>query len=94
MVYHRVGADIRQEVSKNHPVPRKQLVQFERFSVPARGVTSHRFRLQTSDFALTTMDGSKVVYPGQHELIFSTGNGNDVVFNVTMHGDNNQTMIV
>lgn len=75
LVYHAVGAKIRATASKLHPVPLKQLVDFERFSdVGPRGSAQKTFSFDPyTSLALTAANGSKVVYPGEHQLIFSTG---------------------
>lgn len=81
-VYHRVGPAIRAQAAKLHPVPLKQLVAFERLSgVKAGGSASVAFSMEPTVLALTTANGSKAVYPGAHELVFSTG---DAAPDVTM----------
>ncbi len=74
MVYHRVGQAIRTAASANHPVPIKQLVEFQRFNaVPPGGTQMLAISMDPEVLALTTHDGSRKVYPGEHELHFSTG---------------------
>jgi hypothetical protein len=82
MVYHSAGADIRKNVP--HPVPIKALVEFERVFVPVRGRTEIDFVLFDNALELVNQNGIKVLYPGQHSLIFSRGYGTDVVFNFNL----------
>ena len=61
----------------------KSLVGFERVSV-ARGATARcSFELMASEaLALVNAMGERVVYPGQHTLIFQNGEG--ATSNVTL----------
>lgn len=82
-VYHLAGADIRAKV--DHPVPIKQLVDFERVTVPAGGTSERiQFVLSTDALRLTNNDGDRVVYSGTHTFLFSRGNGKDQSFTVTV----------
>ena len=46
---------------------------------------SFAFAMDPMVVALTTANGSKVIYPGEHELRFSTGGAaSDIVVNITM----------
>ena len=74
-VYHAAGDEVRAAASKLHPVPLKQLVEFERFIDLAPGKAQSVTMSLDPDavLALTAANGSKVVYPGEHKLIFSTG---------------------
>lgn len=59
-----------------HPVPLKQLVEFERFNmILAGGSVTLAISMEPSVLGITTKDGERKVYPGEHELIFSTGGG-------------------
>ena len=84
-VYHRLGDAVRATVSKLHPVPIKQLVHFERLSGVGPGQSvSIAIALEPTVLGLTATNGTKVVYPGEHELVFSTGDAApDVVVTVT-----------
>ena len=74
MVFHRVGDDIRKMASADHPVPIKQLVEFHRFNaVPPGGSQTLAISMDPDVLALTTHNGSRKVYSGEHELHFSTG---------------------
>ena len=74
-VYHAAGDAVRTAASKLHPVPLKQLVEFERIIDLAPGKAQSVTMSLDPDaaLALTAANGSKVVYPGEHKLIFSTG---------------------
>eukprot|EP00040_Diaphanoeca_grandis_P036063 m.228606 g.228606 ORF g.228606 m.228606 type:complete len:784 (+) comp33542_c0_seq1:89-2440(+) len=74
-VYHSVGDEIRTKASKLHPVPFKQLVEFDRvIDLSPSKSSSVSFSLDVADaLSLTTADGSRTVYAGEHQLIFSTG---------------------
>ncbi len=75
LVFHSVGDAIRAKASKLHPVPLKQLVGFERVgSLAPAASTSVTFSLEKqAALSLTTADGSRAVYSGEHRLTFSTG---------------------
>lgn len=75
-IYHAVGDDIRTAASKLHPVPIKQLVEFERFIdvAPHSAAVAITLSLDPSKvLAITSANGTKVVYPGEHTLVISTG---------------------
>jgi hypothetical protein len=75
LVYHAVGSVIREKASKLHPVPIKALVEFDRvvdLSPQASQKVTFALNLGKA-LSVTTKDGSQMVYPGQHQLIFSTG---------------------
>ncbi|KAH8097994.1 xylan 1,4-beta-xylosidase [Aureococcus anophagefferens] len=82
MVFHRLSAPLRAAVLRVHPVPLKQLVDFERVALEPGA--SARVAFEAIDASLTTADGSRRVYAGGHELVFSRGNGRDVVIPVTV----------
>lgn len=82
MVFHRLSAPLRAAVLREHPVPLKQLVDFERVALEPGA--SARVAFEAIDASLTTADGSRRVYAGGHELVFSRGNGRDVVIPVTI----------
>jgi hypothetical protein len=82
MVYHSAGADIRKNAP--HPIPLKALVEFERVSVSAGRQTQIQFNLSNLAVQLVNQNGVRVIYPGQHSLIFSRGYGTDVVFTFTI----------
>ena len=64
--------------------PRSGLVDFERVSIAAGGSATVRFEVPKQALALTTSDGSKKLYSGIHELVFSRGNGVDVKVEITV----------
>ena len=82
MVFHRLSAPLRAAALREHPVPLKQLVDFERVALEPGA--SARVAFEAIDASLTTADGSRRVYAGGHELVFSRGNGRDVVIPVTV----------
>lgn len=74
MVFHSVGQAVRKAATAIHPVPIKELVEFWRFNnIPAGGSQVMAFSMEPEVLSLTTNDGSRKVYPGEHELHFSTG---------------------
>ena len=78
LLFHSAGADVRAAAAKpgGHPVPIKSLVGFERVSI-ARGATTRcSFEMLASEaLGLVNATGERVVYPGQHTLIFQNGEG-------------------
>jgi len=83
MVYHQAGSDIRKKVT--HPVPIKQLVDFQRVTVKKAGTQTITFSLDDTAVQLTDQNGDKLVYPGTHYIAFSRGLGEDVVFTVAIN---------
>jgi len=81
-VYHSAGDDIRSKV--NHPVPFKSLVDFERVRVPSGDSGSVSFQFDNTVLSLTNLNGTRVVYPGTHVLIFTRGYGQQVNFTITV----------
>jgi hypothetical protein len=79
MVYHSVGDDIRSQVM-THPIPIKQLIEFQRVRVPPGQQTSNEihFYFTRSHFKLIDENGKDKVYAGTHSLIFTNGNENIV----------------
>ena len=51
---------------------------------PTRGLSTTLHTACWQALALTTADGSKKVYSGSHELVFSRGNGEDIKVAVTV----------
>ncbi len=63
MIFHRAGQDIREKVQ--HPVPIKQLIDFQRISVSHGQAESVSFEInKSSGFALVNEDGEKNVVQG------------------------------
>ena len=84
LVYDTLSDVVREAVGTAHPVPIRRLVDFERVSVSAGSNATVVFSIPRTNLALTTSDGSKKLYGGTHELLFSRGNGDDVTVNVTL----------
>ena len=84
MVYDALSQAVRSAVGKSHPVPIKRLVDFERTTIAAGGSTTVQITIPKQSLSLTTADGSKKLYSGEHELVFSRGNGNDSSVKVTV----------
>ena len=84
MVFDSLSAAIRTTVGKAHPVPIKRLVDFERVTVAAGAEADVKFSIPKEALSLTTADGSKKLYSGSHELVFSRGNGEDTTVAVTV----------
>ena len=78
MVYHSAGRDIREKVK--HPVPIKQLIDFQRVTVLHDQTEKVTFGIESSGFALVDENGEKIVYKGQHDIIVSRGHGEEVTF--------------
>eukprot|EP00759_Apiculatamorpha_spiralis_P036763 PhF_6_TR37047/c0_g1_i2/m.54220/K15920/XYL4; beta-D-xylosidase 4 len=74
MVFHRAGEHIRRNISGSHPVPAKQLIEFERVTLPATGsCQTVSFKLSHDMFGMTTQTGARVVYPGEHYVDVTNG---------------------
>lgn len=84
MVYDALSQAVRSAVGDSHPVPIKRLVDFERTAIAAGGSATVQFTIPKQSLAITTADGSKKLYSGEHELVFSRGNGNDNSVKVTV----------
>ena len=87
LVYHRVSAAIRARIGAAHPVPFKDLVGFQRVGQLAPGESQAvSFTLDRDRAAsLTTADGSRKTYPGEHEFLFSRGDAaSDVTIAVAL----------
>ena len=79
MVFHSAGEDVRDKA--RHPVPIKQLIDFERVTGSHGTTASVTFSVDISTgFALVNEDGQKTLYKGHHDLIISRGHGTDVKF--------------
>ena len=80
LVYHAVSDEIRKNAS--HPIPIKALVAFDRVSVTAGQTGGLQFTIPQTSLAVVDGNGNKVVYAGEHSLIFSQGNGVDQTFTI------------
>ena len=76
MVYHSVGAEIRNSV--NHPVPFRKLVDFDRMSVSSKGVATASFSISQDQLSITNADGDYVLYPGNHHVCVNDGGATDL----------------
>ena len=84
LVYDSLSAGIRSAVNGAHPLPGKRLVNFARTRLGA-GESAHvQFEILASELSVTTADGSPKLYAGTHNLVFSRGNGKDVVVPVAI----------
>ena len=85
LIYHRPSAAIVAHVAGAHPLPLRALVGFDRVSIPAGGVSSLAFDLPLTE-ALGFVDatGATVLYPGEHLLDVSNGNGANITLVVTL----------
>ena len=81
MVYHRVSDDIRKSVT--HPVPLRQLVDFDRVSVGVGQSSPVTFTLSDNYLTITNNQGQDVIYPGEHMFDISRGYGKSITFTVT-----------
>ena len=80
IVYHAVSDAIRKMVGGKHPVPLKDVVEFARVTLQPGASQLISFTLDTDKaFGITTADGSRQVYAGEHDVIFSVSSGNSIV---------------
>merc|ERR1712166_212585 len=82
MLYDSLSSNIRTDVGNSHPVPAKRLIDFSRVTIASHSSATVEFVVPKSSLYLTTADGDRKVYPGQHDLVFSRGNGEDAVVSV------------
>jgi hypothetical protein len=85
LAYHKAGDAIRAKAT--HPVPLKQLVDFERVRLAAGAEATVSFSVPARRLALTNNDGDYALYAGEHSIIFSRGNGEDVEIKVNVAKD-------
>ena len=72
LVFHSVGDAIR--AAATHPVPKKALVEFARVRVARGAAETIAFELDTAKaLSLVNAAGNRVVYPGEHALLFDAG---------------------
>jgi len=72
-IYH-VAQDIGQV---DHPLPKRSLVDFERFRLPAGTSINITFRIPMDAFKVVNKDGARLLYPGKHRLVVSRGDIED-----------------
>lgn len=60
------------------PLASRLLVAFARVAVPAGQQVAVPFNITLPSFAQVADDGARVMYPGEYDVVFSTGNGGDV----------------
>ena len=77
MLYHAAGDAVRTRAQRDHPVPLRALIDFARVGLEPGEATTVCFATSRERFALTDAHGARVVYPGEHQLIFSRGNGRE-----------------
>ena len=82
MVYHSVSEDIRKSVT--HPVPIKQLVDFQRMRILPWTSNSTQFTIDNDKLKLTNENGDYVVYKGDHYITISRGHDTDVNITFTV----------
>ena len=75
LMYHKVSKEIASNA--DHPIPFKALVDFERLSIAAGDQGTLQFAVSSDTFKVVNAKGEKVLYSGEHWLIFSRGNGDD-----------------
>ena len=81
MMFFKPSTALREQA--RHPVPLQNLVGFERVRVGAGGSATVTFVVGEEQLALTNEDGDKIVAPGDHEIVFTRGAGDDTPsFNV------------
>merc|ERR1712228_14861 len=68
-VYH-VAVDIGKV---DHPLPKRSLVEFERFRVPAGMSIDFMFALPIDALKVVNKEGIRTLYPGKHRLVVSRG---------------------
>ena len=87
MVFHQLSRKTRSRVEVHHPVPLKQLVDFERVSVKSGSSVVINFEIPRTQLAITNQHGERTVYDGEHVLSFSRGHGLDVQFSLHLQSE-------
>merc|ERR1712048_1383184 len=72
-VYH-VAVDIGKV---DHPLPKRSLVEFERFRLSSGLNTDIAFAIPSDAFKVVNKEGVRTLYPGKHRLIVSRGHAED-----------------
>ena len=75
MVFDALSDAVRAAVNNAHPVPIRRLVEFERVTIDAGATAAVPFTIPREALSLVTKDGSRKLYAGAHNLVFSRGNG-------------------
>ena len=75
LAFHSIDDALR--ATLDHPVPKRELVDFTRVSVAAGGVTHVSFELPKANFTLVDNQGVRQLYSGRHYVTISRGVGND-----------------
>jgi len=70
-LYHKAPASVRRNAK--HPVPLKQLVDFERVFVKAGESVEVKFEVESKSLRLTDENGHRKLYSGSHLLVFTNG---------------------
>eukprot|EP00300_Choanocystis_sp_HF-7_P013808 c18455_g1_i5.p1 GENE.c18455_g1_i5~~c18455_g1_i5.p1 ORF type:complete len:623 (+),score=118.43 c18455_g1_i5:439-2307(+) len=69
------------------PIPKKQLVAFQKISVEAGSAQGVEFELALSDFSLVRIDGVRVLVGGLYHAVFSRGHGDEIAIPIQLLGD-------
>ena len=84
-VFHEVSETLRTAITKLHPVPFRNLVDFERVTVSPGEVQRIAFpAFDAKTFELVNATGGNTLYTGEHALVFSRGHGEEVSLNFTL----------
>ena len=83
-MYDSLSEGIRSVVNGAHPLPSKRLIAFERTTLDAGESKQVSFYIDASELSVTTADGIGKVYTGTHNLVFSRGNGKDLIVPVAL----------
>ena len=71
IVYHTVSEAIHNAAS--HPIPQRQVVEFTRMSLEPNEEQHLTFTIPQLSFSVINENGAKILYSGQHSLVFSHG---------------------
>ena len=72
------------EAGARSPPKSPKSAEAETCSSAAGGEADVKFSIPKEALSLTTADGSKKLYSGSHELVFSRGNGDDATVAVAV----------
>jgi beta-D-xylosidase 4 len=82
MVYHQVSDSIRK--AAKHPVPIRELVDFDRVTVQKGGTVAVHFNIGENQLGLVDENGDRQLIAGVHTIFISNGSNNQASFRIVI----------